>query len=846
MRVAQPSLILPALSFAWASCGPQEHATNDDVPGADGMSPSKPSTDSGSGLDRSSPAQDAGAPAAPGITIVSPGAPKVAISEIMYAPVLDEGPVERHEFIELYNTTAADIPVAGWKLEIDGVAAFTFPANTVLKPKSYVVVARSKEDLAKVTKYALAASALLGNTTVDLDNGGATIRLVDAAGEVVDALRYDDKAPWPIGADSFGAGEAWFPKNDPRVPFKNHQHRGRSLERYSFDHAASEPANWEASPIDGATPGKANTKAGDPPTIALSVSAAPKDNLAAKVIRAKQPLLITARMSDAKLAGVVVEYQSDPAHYPDTPRTLARAGMTAADRTYTAELPGQSENTLIRYRIRAGRAGTDDRVISPRPSDPFEWHALFVTPEIATRSAVYHLFISPANWTAIWKNAVAGPNSGCTMNPKFDEEVPAVFVADGRPYDVRVRHQGSTFNRRKGNPFKKWPPFTGYPGPTVTQLQDPKTGEIIPISALSWHIKFPKYDRLAVAGKDKKSIVLNKMRQSCPGPLNMLESKLLWAAGVPTQKVGFARLHVNGAYYQYMMQVENPNEDVMASWENRRGTTGDLFKSNGNAEAQPQGLFGLGNWEPIGEACGFKAADRYMATYERQTNDWKDRDPTQQAHIQKLIEQFRVSNGSSMTNLRAYYDKHFDVDHMITMNVIRNWAGVWDDGVHNFYVYRRLEEGKHMMLPQDFDLDWGGNPNDPGFDRNFAQRSTDTFYLGVLAGNYFPAGKVNFLKSRLIWAYQGKFDARLQELSKSLLSLDNIMKVLDESLAEFSLEDWNSSPTTNNTCNFNERLDYARRWIRERAAYLPRWFTLPPESRWQATTRPGGTLPAAR
>lgn len=764
----------------------------------------------------------------------------------MYAPVLDEGPEERHEFIELHNTTGADIAVADWKLEIDGVAAFTFPANTVLRSKSYLVVARNREALAKITKYALAASALLGNYAVDLDNGGATVRLVDAAGEVVDAVKYDDKAPWPIGADGFGAGENWFARSDPRVPFKSHQYMGRSLERYSFNHPANDPANWEASPIDGATPGRANTRGGDPPTIALSVSAGPKNIPGAKVIRPKQVILITAKMSDAKLASVVVEYQSDPAHHPDAPRTPTRVGMTAADQTYTAELPGQSENTLIRYRIRAVRPGTGDQVISPRPTDPFEWHALFVTPEIATKSAVYHLFISPANWTTIWKNAVAGPNAGCTMNPRFDEEVPAVFVADGRPYDVRVRHQGSKFNRRKGNPFKKWPPFAGYPGPTVTQLQDPKTGEIIPISALSWHIKFPKYNRFAVAGKDRKSIVLNKMRQSCPGPLNVLESKLLWAAGVPAQKFSFARLHVNGAYYQYMMQVENPNEDSMAKWEDRRGLVGDLFKSNGNAEAQPQGLFGLGNWEPIGEACGFRAMDRYMATYERQTNDWKDRDPAEQAHVQRLIEEFRGANGSSMTNLRAYYDKHFDVDQMITMNVIRNWAGVWDDGVHNYYVYKRLRDGKHMMLPQDFDLDWGGNPNDPGFDRNFAQKSTDTFYLGVLAGNYFPAGKVNFLKSRLIWAYQEKFDARLREMSNTLLSLENIMKTLDESLAEFSVEDWNSSPTTNTTCNFNERLDYARKWIRERAAYLPQWFKLPLESRWQATTRPGGTLPAAR
>lgn len=131
----------------------------------------------------------------------SPESPleSVVINEIMYHPVIPDA-----EFIELFNrsaTTAFDL--SGWRVE--GVD-FAFPAGTLIDPMAYLVL----------TKDAGAFGAAYGGTipiagqfSGQLDNGGETIKLIRPApgpgGEqVVDAVSYDDEAPWPILADGTG------------------------------------------------------------------------------------------------------------------------------------------------------------------------------------------------------------------------------------------------------------------------------------------------------------------------------------------------------------------------------------------------------------------------------------------------------------------------------------------------------------------------------------------------------------------------------------------------------------------------------------------------------------------
>jgi hypothetical protein len=226
---------------------------------------------------------------------------------------------------------------------------------------------------------------------------------------------------------------------------------------------------------------------------------------------------------------------------------------------YEATLPAQPNNSIVRYRILADR-GSGAEVFSPRPSDPFGWWGYFVTPPINTASSLYQLFIKKSNWNQMWDNinfndvndrrvtpGGSAPNR-CTVRPTWDATVPAVFIAKGVVYDTFVRYQGSRWNRTNGLGLDNTKT-------TINPLPDRPIG---PYQVLSWKINFPDYSPFE--GKRKK-MVLNKLNQACPGLDDTVGERLYGdpSVDVPVQQAKFARFHVNGGYYHYMMDGSRPD-----------------------------------------------------------------------------------------------------------------------------------------------------------------------------------------------------------------------------------------------------------------------------------------------
>lgn len=147
------------------------------------------------------------------ITVTAaPVAADVVISEIMYNnPSTDD-----YEFIELYNNGDAPADMTGWSI-VQGVD-YTF-GNFVLNPGEYVLT----------TINSTAFDAAFGVTSFEwaggqLSNGGETIELVDAIGNQVDIVAYDDANGWPNSPD--GAGP--------------------SLVLCDYDADNNDPINWAA------------------------------------------------------------------------------------------------------------------------------------------------------------------------------------------------------------------------------------------------------------------------------------------------------------------------------------------------------------------------------------------------------------------------------------------------------------------------------------------------------------------------------------------------------------------------------------------------------------------------
>ncbi|MDX1950735.1 MAG: lamin tail domain-containing protein [Verrucomicrobiota bacterium] len=139
----------------------------------------------------------------------------VIISEIMYHPT-NRVDGKNLEFIEIYNTQPWFEELGGWRLS--GDIAYTFPTNTVLPSRGYIIVAANPADFKSVYTSATNVVGPFANADT-LPNSGGTVRLRNSQGAIFFEMEYSDQPPYPPAADgaghslvllrpSYGAGDA--------------------------------------------------------------------------------------------------------------------------------------------------------------------------------------------------------------------------------------------------------------------------------------------------------------------------------------------------------------------------------------------------------------------------------------------------------------------------------------------------------------------------------------------------------------------------------------------------------------------------------------------------------------
>ena len=168
------------------------------------------------------------------------------IVELMYNPQTS-GDLE---YIELLNIGSQTIDLAGVRITDFSTGGYAF-GSQVLLPGERIVV---PEDVAAfLTQYPTVTNVTSTAYSGSLSNGGETVTLLDAFGNVLQSFTYDNESPWPTAADGgghsleyvgpFNAGENPL-DGSPADPFDN-------------------PANWEASAQDGGSPGTGSIVGGD-------------------------------------------------------------------------------------------------------------------------------------------------------------------------------------------------------------------------------------------------------------------------------------------------------------------------------------------------------------------------------------------------------------------------------------------------------------------------------------------------------------------------------------------------------------------------------------------------------
>ncbi len=736
----------------------------------------------------------------------SSGDPNVRISEVMYHPVDENAPQDNHEYVELFNRGSADSDLSGWKLT--GDIQYTFPPGTTLPAGGYLVIAKNRTALLTISNYQINPSLVVGDYSGELDNGGGTVTLQSANGVTADSLTYDDGFPWPIGADALGADDDWLGLLPTPISKAAYQYRGRSLERVSFDVPASEISNWVPSPLDGPSPGRANSLGGAPPTIVQSKLTrwSGTDTL----IRAADTVKLSFGFSTlGSFQNPQLEYFVDDVQVTGEPTTIVP--LSLVDGAYEATLPPQASNSIVRYRVLAD-LGRGAEVLSPRPSDPFQWWAYFVTPPINTTAPLYQVFIHKAQWTKMWDNIAAAnlPSPGpddrrvapggnaagrCLPRDTWDAEVPATFIYNGIVYDTFVRYQGSRWNRVNGIALTA-------SRTSISPLPDRPTNPTV----YSWKIDFPDY---ALFESKRAKVVLNKLNQACPGLDDALGERLYGdpSINIPVQRTRFARFHVNGGYYHYMMDIEHIDGDLMKRYLPPGEGMGDLFKSDGNAfTATVEGPWGVGDDKPLATnpACPMWTLDqRYEYTYQRLTNKWERPDLLRAWMEQLWTLRAQGTASGDYSAVRAFIQTTFDYQKLLDYIVIRNWAQTWDDVVHNHFFYRRATDGKWIIIPQDKDMEFGE-------------------FGGWLTGKSFFIGEENNMDNRLGWsglkdafikAFRPELLARAQQLaSTGVLAASTYAAKVNEAASTFSLADYQASPAAGNGgfCDFNSELSNLR------------------------------------
>lgn len=124
----------------------------------------------------------------------------VLINEINYN---SSSIFDTDDWIELFNNTDTTVNISGWvfKDEDDG-NDFSFPNNTVLESGEYLILC---VDTTRFNSFYPTVNNIIGNIDFGLKGSGELIRLYDDKANIIDSLTYDDKSPWPIKADGYGA-----------------------------------------------------------------------------------------------------------------------------------------------------------------------------------------------------------------------------------------------------------------------------------------------------------------------------------------------------------------------------------------------------------------------------------------------------------------------------------------------------------------------------------------------------------------------------------------------------------------------------------------------------------------
>ena len=139
----------------------------------------------------------------------------IVMNEINYNPCQDLGSDRNYEFVELVNigNTAADMSGASFTKGF----RYTFPQGSSIAPDEFVIVARTPATWVDGVDVPAGAQVFGPFDGGNLSNRGEDVELSDSAGNIIDAVNYDDNNAWDVQAASADGGCSSLELADPAL-----------------------------------------------------------------------------------------------------------------------------------------------------------------------------------------------------------------------------------------------------------------------------------------------------------------------------------------------------------------------------------------------------------------------------------------------------------------------------------------------------------------------------------------------------------------------------------------------------------------------------------------------------
>ena len=147
----------------------------------------------------------------------------IVFSEILPSP---DGPDSENEFIEIFNKNDFDVDLNGWKIKdsIGSITTYTFPINTTIKSKSYLVILRPE-------------------TKIILNNDADTLHLIQPNNAIIDTVSYEKALrvqSYNLTSSGWSWSEKLTPENDNII-----EQKSKEPEQLIIRESANKPESKE-------------------------------------------------------------------------------------------------------------------------------------------------------------------------------------------------------------------------------------------------------------------------------------------------------------------------------------------------------------------------------------------------------------------------------------------------------------------------------------------------------------------------------------------------------------------------------------------------------------------------